>query len=165
MKHIASFLRVSVAMVAAIFSGCCPCRHLTTGVHDSIRIETLFRTERVADTVLVEVPVEVIRQTVCDTTSHLETSFAVSDARIFSDGSLFHSLENKIQKRPVLVEKEFVYRDSVVFLDRTVSQVVKVPLPLTWWQQTQIRLCWFLLVSLLVVCRRQIVAFVIQFFS
>ncbi len=62
--------------------GCCPTRHLTSSTQDSVRVETVVRTEYIPDTVFVEVPIESERQTVRDTTSHLETSYAVSDARI-----------------------------------------------------------------------------------
>lgn len=151
MTRVAVFLTIAIGL-----SGCCPCRHLTTGTHDSVRIETVVRVERIPDTVFVEVPVEVIRQTVRDTTSHLETSFAASDARINADGSLFHSLENKAQNRPVATEKEVVYRDSIVYRDREIETIVEVPQPLTWWQQTQIHACWALLAIVLVLCRKQI---------
>ena len=155
MKYL--FWSITGAIICLLVS-CCPCRHLTTAARDSVRIETVIRTERVADTVLVEVPVEVIRQTVRDTTSHLETSFAVSDARINSDGLLFHSLENKAQKRPIAAEKEIVYRDSIVYRDRETESIIEVPRPLTWWQQTQIRACWVLLAMLLIICNKPIVA-------
>lgn len=155
MKRIASLLTVA-AVAAAMFAGCCPCRRLTTATRDSVRIETVIRTERIPDTVLIEVPVEVIRQTVRDTTSHLETSFALSDARILPNGSLFHSLENKAGNRPEAIEKEIVYRDSVVYCDRETETVIEVPRPLTWWQQTQIRGCWMLLALLIIICRKQI---------
>ncbi len=144
------------AIICALFASCCPCRHLTTSTRDSVRVETVIRTERVSDTVFVEVPVEVFRQTVRDTTSHLETSFAVSDARILTDGSLFHSLGNKAQKRPVSIEKEIVYRDSIVYRDRETESIIEVPRPLTWWQQTQIRGFWMLFAILIIVCRKQI---------
>lgn len=144
------------ALIGAMFFGCCPCRHLTTGTRDSVRIETVVRTERIVDTAFIEVPVEVIRQTVRDTTSHLETSFAVSDARIDTDGRLFHSLENKAQKRPVSIEKEIVYRDSIVYRDRETEISIEVPRPLAWWQQAQIRGFWMLFVILLIVCRKPI---------
>lgn len=157
MKYL--FWSITGAIICLLVS-CCPCRHLTTAARDSVRIETVIRTERVADTMFVEVPVEVIRQTVRDTTSHLETSFAVSDARINSDGSLFHSLENKAQKRPIVAEKEIVYRDSIVYRDRAVETIIEEPRPLTWWQQTQIRACWVLLALLLVIYRKPIVALV-----
>ncbi len=159
MKRVASILIVAAAIVA-MFAGCCPYRHLTTTTHDSVRVETVVRTERVPDTVLVEVPIEVVRQTVRDTTSHLETTFAVSDARILADGSLSHSLENKAQKRPVSIEKEVVYRDSIVYRDRTDTKLVEVARPLTWWQQTQIRGFWMMVLILLFVCRKQIASLV-----
>ncbi len=159
MKHIASILIIA-AVVGAMFAGCCPCRHLTTSTRDSVRVETVIRTERMPDTVFVEVPVEVFRQTVRDTTSHLETSFAVSDARILTDGALFHSLENKAQKRPVSIEKEIVYRDSIVYRDRETESIIEVPRPLTWWQQTQIRGFYMLLALLLFICRKYIAAIV-----
>lgn len=157
MKRIA-FLFTVAAAVGAMLSACCPCRHLTTGTRDSVRIETVVRTERIIDTAFIEVPVEVVRQTVRDTTSHLETSFAASDARIDPDGSLFHSLANKPQKRPVSVETKVVYRDSVVYRDRETETVVEVARLLTWWQQTQIRGFWMLLALLAIVCRKPIVA-------
>ncbi len=143
-------------IICALFVGCCPCRHLTTSTRDSVRVETVIRTERVPDTVFVEVPVEAIRQVVRDTASHLETSFAVSNAQINPDGSLFHSLENIPQKRPVPIEKEIVYRDSVVYRDRTDTKIVEVARPLTWWQQTQIRGFWIFLAILIIVCRKRI---------
>ena len=62
--------------------GCCPTRHLTSSTQDSVRVETVVRTEYIPDTVFVEVPIESERQTVRDTTSHLETSYAVADAAI-----------------------------------------------------------------------------------
>lgn len=122
--------------------GCCPTRHIGTSTQDSVRVETVVRYERVPDTVFIEVPVEVVRQTARDTTSHLETSFAVSDARITPDGSLSHSLANKPQKRPVPTEKEVIYRDSIIYQDRITTDVVEVPAQLTKWQQMQINGFW-----------------------
>ncbi len=155
MKRIVSILTIA-AVASAVLAGCCPCRHLTTSTRDSVRIETVIRTERIIDTAFIEVPVEVIRQIVRDTMSHLETSFAVSDARINQDGSLSHSLENKAQKRPAAIEKEIVYRDSIVYRDRTDTKIVEVVRPLTWWQQTQIRGFWMLIAILIIICRKQI---------
>lgn len=106
----------------------------------------------------MEVPIESERQTVRDTTSHLETSFSVSDARINPDGSLSHSLANKPQKRPVPTEKEVIYRDSIIYQDKKVKveKIVPVERELTWWQQTQMRGFWVLLAVLAVVCRKRI---------
>ena len=150
-------------IVTVLAVACCPCRHLTTTTQDSVRVETVVRTEYIPDTVFVEVPLEIERQTVRDTMSHLETSYAVSDARITPDGSLFHSLANKPQKRPVPTEKEIIYRDSIVSRDRVNREVVEVERKLTWWQQTQMKGFWIVLVVLVLVCRKNIVASVHRF--
>lgn len=150
-------------LILAAVTACCPCRHLTTSTADSVRVETIVRTEYIPDTVLVEVPVESERQTVRDTTSHLETSFAVSDARINADGALFHSLANKPQKKPVPTEKEVVYRDSLVYRDKIVEKAVPVERELTWWQQTQMRGFWIVLAIIVVVYRKKIFAVVRRF--
>lgn len=137
--------------------GCCPTRHLTSSTQDSVRVETVVRTEYIPDTVFVEVPIESERQTVRDTTSHLETSYAVSDARITPDGALFHSLANKPQKKPVPTEKEVIYRDSIVYRDRVNTEIVEVERELTWWQQTKMKGFWVLIVVVVFVFRKNIV--------
>ena len=143
-------------LILTAVTACCPCRHLTTSTADSVRVETIVRTEYIPDTVLVEVPVESERQTVRDTTSHLETSFAVSDARINADGSLSHSLANKPQKRPIPTEKEVIYRDSIVYRDRVNTEIVEVERKLTWWQQTKMKGFWIALAIIVVVYRKKI---------
>mgnify|MGYP006982277625 CR=1 FL=1 len=143
-------------LILAAVTACCPCRHLTTSTADSVRVETIVRTEYIPDTVLVEVPVESERQTVRDTMSHLETSFAVSDARINADGSLSHSLANKPQKRPIPTEKEVIYRDSIVYRDRVNTEIVEVERKLTWWQQTKMKGFWIALAIIVVVYRKKI---------
>lgn len=155
-------------IILAAMTACCPCRHLTTSTRDSVRVETVVRTERIPDTVFVDVPAERERQTVRDTTSHLETSFAISDARINPDGALFHSLENKPQKRPVSTEKEVIYRDSIIYQNRTNTETIEVERKLTWWQQTKMRGFWVLLAVVVFICRKNILSLarrLIQFIS
>lgn len=152
-------MKSAIAAVALIYlTGCCSCRHLTTSTQDSVRVETIVRTERIRDTVFVDVPVERERQTVRDTMSHLETTYAASDARITPDGALFHSLENKPQKRPVAVEKEIIYRDSIIYRERATTETVEIERELTWWQQTKIKGFWILLFLMLFSLRRKIVS-------
>lgn len=142
-------------MIAAhVAVGCCATAIPTTDTVDNVRVETVVKYERVLDTVYIEVPVEIVRETVRDTISHLETSFAQSDARINSDGSLFHSLENKPQSRPVEIETEIVYRDSIVYRDRVETKVVEVPRNFTWWQRTQIKGFWAMLIVLSIIILR-----------
>ena len=143
-----------------LMSGCCHSKHVATSSQDSVRVETVVRTEYIPDTVLLEIPVESERQNVRDTTSHLETSFATSDARINADGSLSHSLANKPQKRPVPTEKEVIYRDSIVYRDRMNTEIVEVERELTWWQKIQMRGFWLLAALLLFLMRKNIFSFI-----
>lgn len=73
---------------------------------DSIYIEKVV--ERI-DTVNIEVPGEKVYVVAVDS-SHLETTVAISDAKIDSIGRLHHSLENK----DVELKKEIVYIDRII---------------------------------------------------
>lgn len=74
-----------------------------------------------------------------DSTSHLENEYAVSDARINPDGTLFHSLVTKPREIEVSFQKPVVTKDSerthVVY--KMSVQKVKVEKPKTWWEQTK----------------------------
>ena len=153
--------RCIVLIVLAAAVGCCPCRKASVPtVRDSVRVETVIRTEYVRDTVLVEVPVEEKAQTVRDTTSHLETTFAESDAAITPDGALHHTLRNKPQQHPAEVETKVVYRDSIIYRDRIKTEHVEVERDLTWWQQTRLRGFWILLAVVVWLLRKPVVELV-----
>ena len=94
------------------------------------RIETIFET----DTVYLEIPKIVERVETMDTTSFLENDYARSEA-VVSDGMLAHSLETKQVQKPVEVQTKIVYRDSIVFQDRVVTEIVEVPAELSGWQK------------------------------
>lgn len=155
-------MRATIILLAVMMAiGCCPCRKVSVPtMRDSVRVETQIRTEYVRDTVLVEVPVEEKSQTVRDTTSHLETTFAESDAAITPDGALFHTLRNKPQRHPAEVETKVVYRDSVVYRDREKTVQVEVERELTWWQQTRMKGFWVLLAVVLWLLRKPVASLV-----
>lgn len=150
-------------LLLAAMTACCPCRHLTTSTRDSVRVETNVKTEYIHDTTWIKVPVEVVRQTVIVDTSHLETSFAVSDARINEDGSLSHSLENKPQDKPIPFEKPITTVNNDTYHGKTDTKIVEVERDLTWWQETKIRGFWVLLAILVFVFRKNIIAFIHRF--
>lgn len=158
-------MRTSIILLAVMLAvGCCPARKaVAPTVRDSVRVETQIRTEYVRDTVLVEVPVEEKAQTVRDTTSHLETTFAESDAAITPDGALYHTLRNKPQRHPAEVETKVVYRDSVIYRDRIKTERVEVERDLTWWQQTRLRGFWLLLAVVVWLLRKPVVELVRRF--
>ena len=90
------------------------------------------------DTAWISLPVGVVQVETLDTVSVLENAFARSSA-VVSSGVLQHSLETLPVSLPVEVEKEMVYRDSLVYRDRVVSVPVEVEKPLSWRQRFVLR--------------------------
>ena len=127
------FLLFSLLLLLAAASACGAARPLANTV-DSTRVEVRYETVTVHDTAYVELPVIVKKIQTLDTTSTLENEYARSEATVTA-GILSHSLETKPAQLPVPVEKEIVYRDSIVFRDRVVTEVKEVERQLTFWQQ------------------------------
>ena len=140
---------------ASLMWGCCPCRNLTTETdsQDSTHVKVITKTILVPDTVFVEIPAQTAERTTRDSTSHLENEYAVSDARINPDGSLFHDLRTKPQKKPVATDKKIEQRDSIVYRNKfvRVTKTVSVPRDLTKFQKIQIAGFWFLLALIVLV--------------
>ncbi|MGN0238278.1 MAG: hypothetical protein ACI4AK_09395 [Lepagella sp.] len=123
---------------------------------DSVRTEYIERVR--IDTVLVKIPlpVESSRQIVQDSTSHLETTLALSDAWINRDGSLGHSIKNK--DSPIEVSVPIQSKDTQISKEN--KQIVEIPMPysvevykdkpLSTWQKIQINGFWVLLACLFV---------------
>ena len=109
---------------------------------DSVRVE--YKTEYAEkiriDTVRVPVPAQSAQIQIRDSSSHLETDFAESDARIGTDGTLYHDLRNKPHTYPVAVPvkdaERTIIRDSIVYRDR--YKEIPVPADLTKWQKFSI---------------------------
>lgn len=86
---------------------------------DSVFVERLVR-----DTVSIEIPGETV-YVVSQDSSHLETKYSISDAKIDSIGRLHHSLVNK----DVKIKKEIVYKEieKRVEVEKEVPVEVEVP--------------------------------------
>ena len=143
----------------ALASACSTVRPLPTT--DSTKVEVRTETVIEKDTVYVELPRVVERVAVQDTTSHLENEFALSDARI-SAGVLKHSLETKPVKMPAVVDKQIVYRDSVVFRDRVQTVTVEVEKKLTGWQQAKLRVGGFCFFAVILIGLYFIITFLLN---
>ena len=117
---------------------------------DSTRVEVKTVVETIHDTAYVQLPVIVERVATRDTASLLENKFAKSAAFV-SGGVLTHSLETKPAKEPVAVEKQIVYRDSLVYRDRVVTETVEVEKKLSAWQSFKMKAGGFSIVILLIV--------------
>ena len=100
---------------------------------DNTRVEVRTVTETVHDTAWLELPVIVEKVATLDTASVLENKYAKSKASV-SGGILHHSLQTKSVREPVSVEKQIVYRDSLVYRDRILTQTVEVERKLSSWQ-------------------------------
>ena len=122
----------------------------TLPVQDSTKVEVRYETKTVHDTAYVELPVIVEKVATLDTASVLENKYAKSAASV-SDGVLTHSLETKPVREPVSVEKQIVYRDSLVYRDKVQTVTVEVEKKLTWWQSFKMKLGVVTLVLLVIV--------------
>ena len=118
-------------------SACSTVRQLPST--DSTKVEVRYETKTVHDTAYVELPVIVETVATLDTASVLENKYAKSAASV-SGGVLTHSLETKPAREPVAVEKQIVYRDSLVYRDKVQTVTVEVEKKLTAWQTIQMRL-------------------------
>ena len=153
MKHLRSgssrkvcffcFIAIVVLLLIASLTSCKSWKHGVTEKEqreDSVRIEYREKIVKVPVTVYVEVPVEQKEKMTRDSTSHLETGFAVSDAAIiWIDGVAFlrHSLENKAQKIqkndsvPVVEKEKVTWKTRRVYYTKTEIREKQ----LTWWQK------------------------------
>ena len=113
-----------------------------TETADSVRIEYREKIVKVPVVVEVEVPVEQKDRMTNDSTSHLETSFAVSDASMIWIGGvpfLRHSLENKPQKIAKADSVPVKEKETVRWKTRRVTYTKTVTLErqLSRWQQAK----------------------------
>lgn len=138
---------LAVALCAATAWGCCPARLLTTSTSDTMRVEVREVVHFVTDTVEVQVPVEVQTAIVPDS-SHLETSYATSDAYLTAEGLLHHSLSNKAGARSVEAQKEIIVRDSVVYRTQIDRQGVEDERDFTKFERFQMTAFWVMSVLL-----------------
>lgn len=107
---------------------CASARQVTPSENTKVevRTETVFQ----KDTAFLELPVLVEIVQTLDTMSVLENRYAKSEA-VVTDGVLLHSLATKPVKEPVEVETKVVYRDSLVYVDKIVKEIVEVTKPLS----------------------------------
>ena len=114
-----------------------------------IRTETVY----VPDTVYIEIPRIVEKVQTLDTVSVLENKYAKSAASV-SDGVLTHNLETKPVKEPAIVQKQIVYKDSIIVKEVDVDHYIEMPAELTPWQSFKIKLGGyaFALIIILIAC-------------
>lgn len=150
-------------MSLVLLAGCATPRRavrLNTAEKETIKINTHY--EIVPVYVKVAIPAISDKQIVRDSSSHLENDYATSDARILTDGSLYHDLKTKPQELKSEAEAEVQVKDTVIYRDRIVTEVVEeeVEKELSFWQETKLKGFWILLLMLAFAYRDKLVAFV-----
>ena len=128
----------AISVMILGLSSCGAAKQAVPERSDSTRVEVRTITQTIHDTAYIELPVFVERNVTKDTTSTLENPYAKSEASI-TDGLLSHSLQTKPTRQPVKIEKEIVYRDSIVFRDRTETVTVEVEKKLSKWQSFKMK--------------------------
>ncbi len=142
---VAIFLFIAIVML--LFSSCRTGQQIVVVEgKDSIRIEERIREIKITDTLFIAVPPQSAERTTADSTSHLENDYAVSDARIMADGSLYHSLETKARTDTLTGEVSVQAKDSIIYRYKLNTKVVPVEKGLSDWQKIQIRGFWIFLI-------------------
>ncbi len=153
---VAIFLFIATVM---LFSSCRTGRQVVVvEARDSVRVEERVREIKVTDTLFVEVPMQKESTTVRDSMSHLENDYAISDARIMIDGSLYHSLETKPRIDTLTQELYVQVRDTTIYREKVIPQIVTVEKGLSDWQKIQIRGFWIFLIltSVYIIIRKKV---------
>ena len=153
---VAIFLFITTVM---LFSSCRTGRQVVVVEgKDSIRIEERVREIKVTDTLFVEVPMQKESTTVRDSMSHLENDYAISDAPIIADGSMYHSLQTKPPTETITQELSVQAKDSIIYREKVVPKIVPVEKGLSDWQKIQIRGFWIFLIltSVYIIIRKKV---------
>ena len=126
--------------------------------HENVRV--IEHAEFIPVTVNVPIPEITSEVTVIDTSSHLENRYSESDARINSDGSLYHNLKTKPQNITATSEAKVQYRDSIVRIESETIIEKPVEKKLGWWQKFRMKSFWILLALLIFSYRKAILRIV-----
>lgn len=144
-------LAIGIAVLMCLLTSCSP------RIIERVEKKIEYRDRLVHDTTTVEVPLEVEKIVTRDTVSHLENTYAKSDA-VVSGGFLSHTLESKPQIIRIPVEVHVT--DTLVKEAEIRTETVEVEKPLSWWQKFRIGAFWWLLgglaAALLWIFRKQI---------
>ena len=120
---------------------------------DSVTQELVFIERIDTQVVYVDIPAQSALKVLRDSTSHLETDYAESDAWLNDDGTLGHSLKNKPQKMPIetyVSNKEMQITNArIVYRDKPVPMPVKIERNFSKWEKLRLDVFWPLIGILL----------------
>ncbi len=123
-------------LIIALFFAFTACKSQKLPPEKTVEKEVV-RTEYIEtlriDTLRITIPEEGKERTTLDTISELETSLAISTAKLIG-GFLFHSIKNKNAeiRAPVVVKDTYTAIDSIQF--KYIAEPYPVPAEFTKWQ-------------------------------
>lgn len=140
------FLKAITALFAIVFVfsilyTCVSCSPRIYPANTERHTDTIVKVQIVHDTVSFEIPVEKEIIVTKDTSSHLQTTYAQSDA-VVTDGRLYHSLESIPQKVYIPVTKEV--HDTTIITKEAETIIKEVEREFTKWESFSMMLGWIL---------------------
>lgn len=133
---------IGAVAVSLILTGCSP------KIVERVETKIEYRDRVVHDTTTFTIEKEVEKIVTRDTASHLENTYAKSDA-VVSGGFLSHSLESVPQV--IRVPYEVTVHDTIKVEKQAEirTEKVEVEKPLSWWQTFKMKAFWWLLAYIL----------------
>lgn len=138
---------------------CSVARQVTPEEHSHVEVRTETVIQK--DTVYLELPVIVEKVQTLDTLSVLENKYAKSEACV-SGGVLAHTLATKPVKEPIEVEIKTIRKDSLVFVDRVVTNTVEIEKPLRSGQRFLMNLGWLAVALIIIGIARTIYVLIVK---
>lgn len=146
------YICICISILIA-FGGCSSSKKaISIEKRDSVRTEIRYEKVFIKDTAYIEIPAQISERIIKDSVSFLENDYALSNARVNSDGTLFHDLRTKPQNKPVVVDTKIERRDSIIYKDREIEVPIPVERELGWWEKTSIRFFPLSLSALFLIC-------------
>ena len=124
-----------------LLCACSTKKRMTTSVQENTRIETKYVISYRTDTMYIEIPSQTAEMVVRDSVNKLENDYATSEARINKDGSLYHNLKTKPQKKPTLIQIPTERKDSIIYKEKKIDNPIYIDKELSTFQKFQEK--WF----------------------
>ena len=146
------YICICISILIA-FGGCSSSKKaISIEKRDSVRTEIRYEKVFIKDTAYIEIPAQISERIIKDSVSFLENDYALSNARLNSDGTLFHDLRTKPQNKPVVIDTKIERRDSIIYKDIEIEVPIPVERELGWWEKTSIRFFPYSLFALFLIC-------------
>jgi hypothetical protein len=154
MKHLFLFTIITWTLLASCSSSK---PTIERQLQEPVVLQNATETESIRgyriDTAFISLPAQKAEKTVQTDSSYLETDYAESTARINPDGTLYHDLKTKAEKKiPVAVPAT----SDTLKITKTVEKPVyykitkteKVERDFTWWEKTRLYTWWLFVIAI-----------------